>query len=193
MSLLTLGVGKHVTSGAVATTFDPAATNANIALSAGNLTATRSGASGDATTKSTTSRSNGMVTFTATATPGGSQSLGVSGSGLGLGDWLGIDANSCGWCSNGNVLFNGGTSTTWSTYFNGDVLDIIWKGGKMYGRKNGGSWEGGADPVAGTGGITVTGLGSGAAFAALDLTVSGAIVSADFNPASPPSGVNAWG
>lgn len=61
-----------------------------------------------------------------------------------------LDTSSAQYSANGDKYVNGAFSVSGTSYTNGDVVCFAYKNGKIYMRKNGGSWENSGDPVAET-------------------------------------------
>jgi hypothetical protein len=176
----------------VATTFDPAHLDGSVTLTNANLTATKTGA-GDTITRSTVAKSAGYAEFTAVTINAGTTSVGVTGGSQPTNDALGLAADSAGWLSDGRVFQNSTLVATWSTWTAGDKVEISWKGGKFYGRKNGGAWEGGADASAGTGGIAVSTTN---AYAAVNVNSASTSITGNFGGSAfahtAPTGTTNW-
>jgi hypothetical protein len=163
--------------------------NANYTITGSGLLATRSGGTGDQMIRATVGRTSGYYEVTPTFS-GGSVSIGFGTTS----DWVGDFVGTIGYTNSGTVYFNGGLAATYSSYASGDVIGVCSKGGKAYFSKNG-VWQGGADPSAGTGGITVSGsIDTTYPAASCNLT-SGPSFAAKFNSGftySVPTGVTAW-
>jgi hypothetical protein len=168
----------------------------DLSISSDGLTLTRSiGGGTDRSARATQVRGTGHyweVTITAQT---GSLLVGIDNGTLALNDFPGDTPNSVGWAANGNVYNNAGSVATWSTYTTGDTLGLLWKGGKFYGRKGTGAWEGGADPVAGTGGITPSGAPTNV-YPVADIATNTDNITANFGAsafvASLISGATSW-
>lgn len=101
--------------------------------------------------------------------------------------WLGSSVQSVGWYNNGAVYTGGGGVATFGTYVQGDTLGIAVTGaGMMWGSVNG-VFTG--DPVAGTGGVDISGMGD--VFPAYDLQGNDS-VTAIFAASDAPSGFSAF-
>jgi hypothetical protein len=152
MSLL--GAGK---AGLSTTTFNPSDKRSTVTLSNGNLTMATSGGTGGV--RSIASHSTGKYYFEATriATFGDTVGIATSswteqftiGSSAGSGEW--------GYRSDGSINNNGAIIATYATYAVNDVIGVAVDitNLRVYWRKNG-TWQNSADPVAGTGGNTIT-------------------------------------
>jgi hypothetical protein len=166
------------------------ATSAPFTFSSDHLTATSTAASFQLV-RSITTRSSGYFEVTIGNDPGGFTTVGLTTSTQSSTDWLGSGSNSIGYRSfSGAVVKGGATIATYSTYTTGDVIGVALKAGKVYFSKNR-VWQGGADPVAGTGGIDVTSLTN--PLPASSSSQPGAIFAANFAPsANVPSGIPTW-
>lgn len=180
------------------TTWDPSNESSNISLTNSNLTATNSNIP-KSVVKSTSSAASGKKFWKITVNDidlGAGQRLGVANASAPLdGTDLGDDANSCGYCADGTVSCNGtNVGASISTYTTGDVISVAFDidNGKIWFKVNSGNWnnDGSADPATNTNGKAVA--TTGPFFAALSLRFFGVGASsqmtADFAPASPPSG-----
>ncbi|WP_109046754.1 SPRY domain-containing protein [Azospirillum sp. TSA6c] len=129
---------------------------ASISLSVGNLTATGSGAAeqlGRASAASPAGSKRYWELLVSTLPSGTSCSFGVADASTSTGTFLGNTANSFGYSQAGTKSNNGVSGVTYgSSFAAGDVigvaLDLVSL--KIYFSKNG-VWQGGGDPVAGTG------------------------------------------
>jgi hypothetical protein len=180
----------------MATTFNPADLS-GVTLSGGNLTATDTGGVSTDGVRSTTSasgkvafRGSGFVGFTT-----GMTVVGVSKSGA---DYGGADANGflllyaagTGYIAFSNGAVVGSADTTSAAPTSSSVVTVLVDatGGKLYFQCDGNNLFGG-NPVAGTGGISI---GTGPWFASTAFSSVSSATTADFSPASLPSGFSGW-
>jgi hypothetical protein len=134
----------------------PSNKHANITLTNGNLTDTLSVDTG--TTGNVLSTTNAATAYAEIHCDNrvSSMIVGVNDlSTFNTADWPG-DVNGIGWATDGNVYFSGGSIASYSTWTTGDTLMICIKAGNLYFGKNG-TWQGGSNPSAGTGGISLSG------------------------------------
>jgi hypothetical protein len=142
---------------AALTSFDPAATNANITLSNGNLTATQSVA-GNYNTRSTSSRSSGLL-YCEMVRNSGTSAVGFANASNPTTEWGGSTNNSIALDTASGLVYAGGASqgsAGLGTIANGNVIGMAWNRttGKCWFSKNG-TYGSGQDPVAGTGGFII--------------------------------------
>lgn len=184
-------------------TWNPADKASNIALTLGNLTATKTTDDAYGSVRATTSRAhndpNGYYFEVKLTGSGGSAPYAMLGlaeaavpiSGASVGN------SAVGYCyyqENGNK-FNNATQTAYgTTWAINDVIGVAFKNGKVWFARNG-TWQAGGDPVAGTGqAFTVS---SGNYFPALSLYKSashiaiGRFKASDFTQ-TVPSGYVPW-
>jgi hypothetical protein len=175
-------------------TWNPADIGADITLSNGNKTATRASGTGDSSVRGTLSNTAGY--FEVTVTVAGNPVIGLDIGTLALNDFPGDNPTSVGYASSGAVFNNAGSiGGTFASYTTGDVIGVCQKADKIYFSKNG-TWQNGADPSAGTGGITPSGsmttvfpiIDVSAVGAAGELNTGGSAFSGTL-----PTGVAAWG
>ena len=101
----------------MADTWNPADKDGTLTLSGGDLTVTKTGASGFGNVRSTTSKTTGKHYYEATAFGSlGNAGIGVANAVASLTNYLGVDSNSYGWYDTG---FGGST-----TFVAGDVIGI---------------------------------------------------------------------
>jgi hypothetical protein len=174
------------------TVWDASTSSSGYALSGGLLTATRSAGSGDAIVRVNLARTSGYFEVLVTAT-GGNTGVGISHSTQPSADWLGDTSASIGYYSSGSVFYNGSSAATYSTFTAGDRIGVCLKAGKLYFSKNG-TWQGGADPSAGTGGIDVSAHVTNAIPAAYCASTGGIFTGAfaSGQSYSVPTGVTVW-
>jgi hypothetical protein len=174
-------IGVTVSAAVSGTKWDAANTNSNNSISGGGITVTRTtGSANDSITGCTLSKTAGYMEFEVTAD--GRCIVGIDDGSVGVGPSIYLGANhSVAWDSNGNVYEEG------------------WKAGKFYGAKWNGSamvWQGGANPSAGTGGISAPNITAGSGFVAADLIGGGVAVTANFGASaflgSAPTGTTNW-
>lgn len=141
-----------------ATKWDPAQAYADLTLSSGNAVATTTTAFAQGNLRSVTSYNGSeKVYFECDVVygVGGSAFVGVANASQAL-DAAPVSANAITYCGDdGNIWTNNvGTTygSTWTTQRIGVALDVA--GPTMYVRRAG-VWQGGGDPVAGTGGVAV--------------------------------------
>lgn len=159
-------LGGSVTAGgsaaAPAVTFDPSHTEADIALSNGNLTATATAnaSAGGQVTRATVGHSTGQYYYECTVVTqaGNFNGIGVAADTLDTSvDGNFLDETSA---NGGNAYWNDGYfagAGVGPTYTSGDVICVAVDIGaqKMWARKNNGSWLPSGDPAAGTGGASL--------------------------------------
>jgi len=99
-----------------------------------------------------------------------SSSVGVATSTASLANsyYVGRSATSYGYKSSKTAVNNASTVATYVTYTSGDVIGVAvdLTAGKVWWRKNG-AWQGGGDPGAGTGGVS---LAAGAYFPSVSVS-----------------------
>lgn len=182
----------------MATTWNPADKNANIALSNGNLTATV-GSSAHSGARGTTSKSSGKFYFEVTWDAGGQCSVGIANTSASLSTRLGTNANGwAAWSGGSNIWTNNGSAAGMTAMAVGNTICIAvdLTNGKFWARVNGGNWNnsGTANPATNTLGVAVT---AGTYFPALSLFDAGGAVTANFGATAfaqtIPSGFSAWG
>jgi hypothetical protein len=149
------------------TTWNPSDKAASIALSNGNLTASASTNNSDEMVRSVTSYSSGKYFFQTTGSSccgAGLHQIGFANSTQVLtGNFLGSSTNGFGFTSNNGVVYcNGGISATYVTWTTStlsvafDITNVL-----VWFRVGSGNWNNnaGADPVTGTGGLSLAGTG----------------------------------
>lgn len=181
------------------TTWNPADL-ANCTLTNGNLTVTFASTSQNQGVRSVFSASTGKFYFETTITHGGvAPQVGMA---LASANLTTVQTNSTGavvWNSNYIYVNNNLTLNMGASIGNGDVASVaVDIGGKrIWYRRNGGNWNANAtyDPGAGTGGIDITSVTTGAVFALGAGQQSGGIngvIGANFGAAAftyaPPGG-----
>jgi len=199
--LLGMGVAEDPPPAPV--TWNPSDKSANIALSSGNLVATKqAGGESYASLRATASRpatDSGGHYFEIVITSGSPSpfmQIGVATAGMSL---AGSMNNADGWCyyqEDGSKRHNGVNTAYGASWTSGDVIGVLLKAGRLYFRKNG-SWQGGGDPDAETG-AAFSGL-TGDLFPAAALYrasspphVLTARFAADSFSGSLPTGAKAW-
>jgi hypothetical protein len=174
------------------TIFDAATLGSGFVLS-GGLTATRSSGSGDSNARATVARTSGYCEFVIGALGSTNDMVGITHAEQSSADWLGDTTASAGYKPNGELWYNGSLRATYGAYTASDVIGMCLKGGKLYFSKNG-TWQGGADPSAGTGGWDVSATVTNA-IPAVSSTTTGTQVTGRFSSGHAftiPSGVTAW-
>jgi len=203
MPLLTTGAGKYPAASVATTTWNPADKDANIGLTGGNLTATKTG-DGASVVRSVASRSSGLYYYEITFSvfTGSFSGVGIANGTASLSAFMGSDVNACIWLSDGRVYVNNSNFTNIQSWAQGDTLctsfdatnKLIWF------RTNGGNWNnsGAANPATGTGGIDLAanGLAAGPYLASiqtwLDTNASTANFGATTYAQTAPSGFGNW-
>lgn len=175
-----------------------------VSLSNGNLTFT--GTSNQGGVRSTDSKTSGKWYYEAIINTNVASDTGV-GIANGSVAFTALASNAGGGViaftdfSSGAILVNGSASgKTLGIASNGDRIDVAFDvtGQLFWARRNGGNWNGtvGADPATGTGGISFSGLGAVAMFAAGTVS-TGTVVTANFGATAfsgtVPSGYTALG
>ena len=198
------GDAATLTRAASSITWNPSDKHADITLTGSDLIATRSTAY-DATWKGVrgtgAGRSTGKYCFQVTVTSPNISIIGIgNASAILTGNPTAVgNADHIGWASSGTFI--GATASgPIAAYVNGDVLTIcVDLTAKLFwGRVGSGNWNnnGSADPATGTGGVNMNGggyaLNAGPYFPLAYLYVQNAAFTADFAPASPPSGFGNW-
>lgn len=152
--LRALGAGG--TPPAVVTTWNPADKDATIALSNGNLTATKTSGS-DRGLRAVSSKSSGKwclpVLIDSLTTP--AIDIGLAKAAATLGSYLGVDSAGWGYDSaNGKVYHSNAGSSYGTTFGPGDVVEILYDAdaGELRFTKNGTIQNGGAAAVSGLSG-----------------------------------------
>lgn len=207
MSLLRAGVGGPLDAvaagGGGGTAFDPAHKSSAIALSGSNLIATSSASSNWEAVRATASHSSGKyyAEFTVTTLPSPNVEMGIVNASFPFvtGDFIGFDANSCGYADNGGVFQNGGSILSSIAYGLGDVVQMAYDAGTggIWFAKGGGIWNnsGAANPATATGGLA-SGLGGQTVFAAAAVFANGQVWTANFGGSAysftAPSGFGNW-
>jgi len=183
------------------TTLDPVMKTAAVTLDATKLQATFAGGS-QAVILGTTQKSTGKLYFEikfVSGTSSGNAAVGVCARNEGLDRQVGYDdsGNSAGVFQGSGKIYAGGVTSVTSSGFStaNDVVSVavdidnrlVWS------RTNGGAWSG--DPVAGTGGVTISGT---LPLVACICTDEAAVFSANFGTDgalayAPPSGFVGWG
>jgi hypothetical protein len=193
------GVGKVVT-----TTFDPAHTDASIALSNGNLTATGSVVSAFKNAFGTISKSAGKFYHEVSiGASNGTDLIGLANNSLSVaGPYPGSDLNSCGWVKDGRVLINVSPAATIATWATSNLLsqatDLDNK--KIWFRLGSGGWNNdilaNQNPATNTGGVSISTLNAGPYFPVVCPDAVGTAFTANFGATaytqSAPSGFGNW-
>ncbi len=187
--------------------WNPADKAAEVSLSNGNLTATRSGGgvNNNAAVRGTTSKNSGKSYFeihvdTSVGSASGDYSIyGIASAALGLNAYVGSTAASYGYEHSTGVKYTNGSGTALGAALAaGDVLGVAvdLDAGKMWFAKNN-TWQGSGNPGAGTN-PAFTGV-SGTFYPAASLYKTATtqhVLTARFAPGilsySPPSGFSAW-
>lgn len=173
-----------VVAGGATTTWNPSDKNANVALSNGDLTVSRSSGTGDAGVRSVASTSTAKVYWETTVDAQVSGGGNCSPTGIANSSWA------LTWIGNaGSTGANGPTAgQVWS-----QALDATAR--KFWTRVDGGAWAPSGDPAAGTGGQDVSAI-TGAIFAANWVKATGDIFTTNFGASAysytPPSGFGNW-
>ena len=188
-----LGVGTPpVVSGGSTTTFDPVNIGTNLTPSNGNLTVTITGlVSGNYNiARSLTTHSTGIFynEFAINNAVAFGDVLGAANSSATINNGLGVDNNSVGIYSDGEIQINAATIATVAGFAQGDTVGMIVDEGtqNIYFRTNGGNWNnsGTANPCTPTGGVSIAAI-SGGLFSATALhNTMGLQVTADFGAAA---------
>lgn len=144
--------------------FNSSQTNSEIALTGGDLIATKNTTATNGIACCSSSFSTGLVywetevSFSAAANAG----VGVanSASSVATNDWLGDVADSFGWYANGHVYNNGSQIATWDAYTSGQTVAIALDltHNMIWGRVGAaGNWNsnGSANPATNTGGVSL--------------------------------------
>jgi hypothetical protein len=172
---------------------NPLAKNSSTSLTNGNLSASGNVIYGHA--QSTIFANSGKWYFEAQLTTQ------QNDTGLGLGNtfsdpsgqYIGGDANSVGYLSDGRLFYNGSLVATYSSYTTTDVVACAFDcaTGKIWIAKNN-TWQNSGDPAAGTGQVQTV---SWTSFAALARTVGSGAISFNFGQRpfayTPPTGFKA--
>jgi hypothetical protein len=194
------------------TTFDPANTAPNIALSGGNLTggATASNLNGQSTRSTTSHGSSDKVYLEwagtlINATHPGTSGFGICNASLPNNNAFPGDANNDGIevYDDGEVFFNGSMIATFGTAVTGYIIGMAIDFGAqlIWWRVQGGNWNnsGTANPATGVGGISFSGINAGPYFACAELdghTGGASSTTVNFGDSafsfSIPSGFSAW-
>lgn len=188
-------------SGVPTTTWDPVNIASGIALSGGNLIATRAGG-GRAHTRSLASHSSGKyyMEVTATSASSGFDAVGVLNGSETFARYIGEGGNnSLGYWSDASVYRNGSVVATLATWATGDVISMAVDVGasRIWFRKNAGNWNNNpaADPAAATNGIDISAI-TGALFSGNELQADTNVGTANFGASayaqSVPSGFGNW-
>lgn len=136
------------TTSAYPTSFSPELKSTSTTLSNHNLTAATTGNWHTALARN--GRSTGRFYFETTMN--GSSAVGFGPMSMNTSEAMYQQAQGIGWYMGNGILYKGGaTLATIGTASAGDKIGVAWDGQKVYFRVNG-TWIGGADPVAGTGG-----------------------------------------
>lgn len=182
-----------LSAAAAATTWNSADKAATVALSGGNLTATKSGAAGSADVRGTTSRTTGKwhfeVTVVAVDPARNYPNLGIANAVASLVADLGSDNNSIQLQNNGQIWFGDSNVASTSTFTAGDTIAIeVDVPNQQVFFQRAGSARSGA--------VSVAGL-TGAVFPAVGFYSPTASVTANFGASAflvtPTAGFLAWG
>ena len=195
--------GMKVASGPASVTWSQTDKNASIALSNGNLTATKSGGDGAyGGMRSTQGASAGKLYFEVLIVTGTTSpfiTVGLALAAASLSNYTGADANGWGYYGQtGQKATNAVLSTYGAAFGTGDVIGVFYDGatGSVWFAKNG-VVQGGGDPVAGTSpaftGVPNTVIPSAALWRASSPAhaVTGRFKTSDFSYA-PPTGYTSW-
>lgn len=189
--------------GAATVTWNPSDKHADIALSGGDLVATKGGATNASRSlRATLGRSTGKFYFEIAVTAGGTSpfmQIGVATSSLALTGSLNAAAGWCYYQDTGAKQHNSTSTAYGASYTTGDVIGVAvdLDSGKIWFAKNN-AWQGSGDPAAGTN-EAFSSL-SGTIYPAAALYRKDAPVhvltarfkSSDFTY-SPPAGFSPWG
>jgi hypothetical protein len=177
------------------TTLNPADKTSSLVLSNGNLTGTSGAGQGGA--RSVTSYSAGKKYFEVTVGTGPlAIALALSTYSVSSPTFPGAaSADAIAWYSDDGTIYYNGALAFYSAYTTaGDKVGLAadFTNGKAYFRKNG-VWQNSADPVAGTGGVTIA---AGTYFALLYLSAGSKSGTANFGAtayqSAAPSGYGNW-
>ncbi len=198
-----IGFLAPAASGPAPTTLNPADKDASITLSNGNLRATATAATTWVSARATTAKSLGKWYFEATSVSTSlNLVLGLANSTQSLATYLGNPgSNSVGYASsNGDIKQNFTVLATAASWAGGnEVAEIAvdLTNHLLWARKAGGSWNGtGADPAAGTGGVSIL---SGTLYPAISVYDVGEadVIQVNFGATAftgtVPAGFAAWG
>lgn len=145
-------------------TFNPSDKGANIALTSGNLVATKNAGSAFESVRATRSIAHTDSGYFEIYIAEGSVSpfifVGIATSSLSLSNYPGSDTNSWGYYQETGAKYTNSSPTAYgATYTNTDVIGVAFKNGKLWFAKNN-TWQNSGNPAAGTGeafsGITGT-------------------------------------
>jgi len=177
------------------TALDPADNSATITLSNSNLTATKNATSGSAWSVAAHGKATGKWRFQATiVSAGGDMSVGLMGVGGEPAEYLGSCSRAICYNKNNGVLTSRSTQFA-GTFTTGDVIDVYADvgAGKVWFAKNGTLVNG--DPVAGTGGTSMSGMPK-AWYPVVYLSGASTAVTLNFGDAawvySGSTGYNGW-
>jgi hypothetical protein len=187
------------------TALDPAHTDANVALSNGNLTATQTFGANWKNTFGTLSKSSGLYydEVTIGVSNGTADAIGIANNSLlAAGPFPGNDLNSVGYINDGRILINSVLITTLATWTSGSVLGraVDFGNKKVWFRVGNGGWNNdilaNQNPATNTGGIPFSTLAAGPYFPVLSLDGFGSIFTWNAGATAytqiPPSGFGMW-
>ncbi len=179
--------------GGGASTLNPADKDAGVTLSGGDLTATGTLGSGYQNARSTIGKNTGDLYFEVLVTTGGGGLIGVGNASATLTNYLGVDANSCGYADSNFLGYNGGASFPGSGYSNGSTVGVLVKFStkEIWFTVNGTPVFG--DANARTGGQTIAAITGDlfAMFSDFNATVHTYNFAGSFS--NLPTGASAWG
>lgn len=182
--------------------WDPANTNTDIALSGGNLIATKVSNDALKSTRGVIGIAHDVAAnyFEVEIDEGGSSPfmlIGVGTSSVDLASFVGNNASGWAYYQETGAKYTNNTPTAYgATWTTGDVLGVAFKNGKVWFAKNN-TWQASGDPAADTGEAYSGIAGTIYPFASLyrqtapSHVVSGRFKDAEFTY-SPPSGFSAW-
>lgn len=184
----------------VVATWNPLDKHANIALSNGNNTASKTTSPGEVSVRATigiAASSKGYFEIR-TDSVGNFQLVGVGDASASLNSFVGSDTHGWAYYQDTGGKYSNNTETAYGTSWKavGDVIGVAFDNGKIWFAKNN-TWQNSGDPVAGTGeafsGIagTIYPMLSVEAVSPQDV-VTGRFALADFTY-TPPTGFPAWG
>jgi len=158
------GFGLIVAPGT--STLDPTTKSSKLTLSNGNLTATCNQTQAGAIARGTVSRASGRYFWSGIPTiitTANTVNFGICNPSQVIDtSVLGATANGLAWRTDGSVRINGSVVGNWSTFAQGDTLDLAIDIDilRIWGRVNGGNWNasGTANPVTGVGGVNIVAI-----------------------------------
>jgi hypothetical protein len=193
--------GAALGAAPVPTTLNPSDKDANVTLSNGNLRGTAASVATWAIARATSSKSSGKWYYEATSINAASNLiLGLANSTQALASYLGDSVNSVGYYTAAGTIKQNtsilATAAIWSSANDVAEIAVDLTSHLFWARKAGGSWNGtGADPAAGTGGVTIL---SGTLFPAVSVFDSTGPDAIQINfgatafTGTVPTGFSAW-